>query len=290
MLEAELESFKNSLNERSVQLHEVQKVNDKLQAQVENQVDQLQHHENAIAKVRRDNENLTRHFDSLSAENSRLLSVIDALKSEQDTLRNELDTMAGSTQKYSEDIEKLSSEYNSSLLHNRDLEDALRCLEASIPGQIESSDLVASLRAQVKSLEDDLEEKKQAVRHLQLRSAEMKKMLQREMKSNSDNTNSQPSNGQASCTPPPPRGLTPIFSGISGEPFFDHSNEVVAEETLKYLRHVIFKFLTSPEVEAKQMVRALATILQFSGEEEKTLQDYLDWKMSWFGSKPKLPA
>jgi len=61
----------------------------------------------------------------------------------------------------------------------------------------------------------------------------------------------------------------------------------VSEVTLEYLRHVIFKFLTSTELDKqKQMTRAVATLLQFSAEEERKLQDYLDWKMSWFGSKP----
>ena len=40
-----------------------------------------------------------------------------------------------------------------------------------------------SLEEKRNQLEDDLEEKKQAVRHLQLRSNEMKKMIQKEMKS-----------------------------------------------------------------------------------------------------------
>ena len=39
-------------------------------------------------------------------------------------------------------------------------------------------------------------------------------------------------------------------------------SEVISSVTLAYMRHVILKFLTSPEVESKQMTRALATILQ----------------------------
>ena len=73
------------------------------------------------------------------------------------------------------------------------------------------------------------------------------------------------------------------YCALSGEP------EVISSVTLAYMRHVILKFLTSPEVESKQMTRALATILQFTKEEELRLQAYLDWKMSWFaGPKPKL--
>lgn len=56
----------------------------------------------------------------------------------------------------------------------------------------------------------------------------------------------------------------------------------------KYLKHVIIKFLTSREYEAQHLIRAVATLLKFSPEEEKLLQDTIDWRMSWFGTKPKI--
>lgn len=60
---------------------------------------------------------------------------------------------------------------------------------------------------------------------------------------------------------------------------------VMDEVNFRYLKHVIIKFLTSREVEARQLVKAVATLLQLSYEEEKLLQDTLTWKMSWFGSR-----
>lgn len=56
----------------------------------------------------------------------------------------------------------------------------------------------------------------------------------------------------------------------------------------KYLKHVIIKFLTSREYEAQHLTRAVSTLLKFSPEEEKLLNDTLEWKMSWFGAKPKV--
>lgn len=81
------------------------------------------------------------------------------------------------------------------------------------------------------------------------------------------------------------------------------------EVNFKYLKHVIVKFLTSREVtkktfpvflqisyflinflifqvEARHLIRAVATLLKLTKEEEKLLHDTLNWKMSWFGSKP----
>lgn len=56
----------------------------------------------------------------------------------------------------------------------------------------------------------------------------------------------------------------------------------------KYLKHVIIKFLTSREYEAQHLTKAVSTLLKFSADEEKLLQDTLEWKMSWFGSRPKI--
>lgn len=57
---------------------------------------------------------------------------------------------------------------------------------------------------------------------------------------------------------------------------------------LKYLKHVVIKFLTSREYEAQHLIKAISTLLQFTADEEKLVQDTLEWKKSWFGSKPKL--
>lgn len=55
----------------------------------------------------------------------------------------------------------------------------------------------------------------------------------------------------------------------------------------KYLKHVVLKFLTSREYEAIHLVKALSVLLNLSKDEEKTLKSTLEWKMSWFGVKPK---
>ncbi|XP_058825805.1 golgin subfamily A member 1 [Topomyia yanbarensis] len=61
---------------------------------------------------------------------------------------------------------------------------------------------------------------------------------------------------------------------------------VMDEVNFRYLKHVIIKFLTSREVEARHLVKAVSTLLQLTYEEEKLLQDTITWKKSWFGSRP----
>lgn len=53
-----------------------------------------------------------------------------------------------------------------------------------------------------------------------------------------------------------------------------------------YLKHVILKFLTSREMEAKHLIRAISTLLYLSDSEEKLLNDTLEYRKSWFGTKP----
>jgi len=58
------------------------------------------------------------------------------------------------------------------------------------------------------------------------------------------------------------------------------------EINFKYLKHVIIKFLTSREIESRHLIRAISTLLYLNSDEEKLLYDTINWKMSWFGTKP----
>jgi golgin subfamily A protein 1 len=39
---------------------------------------------------------------------------------------------------------------------------------------------------------------------------------------------------------------------------------------------------------AIHLIKALSVLLNFSNDEEKILKETLEWKMSWFGTRPKL--
>ena len=115
-------------------------------------------------------------------------------------------------------------------------------------------------------------------------SNEMKKMLQKELKpvaSASNQEFAEPTmiiNGfqTQNKTPSPVCDDTSIdadkhdFPSQHSKCARTKSGEFLSEINVKYLRHVIFKFLTSPEVEAKQMIRAVSTLLQFTCEEVGT--------------------
>uniref|UniRef100_A0A1A9ZR59 GRIP domain-containing protein n=1 Tax=Glossina pallidipes TaxID=7398 RepID=A0A1A9ZR59_GLOPL len=118
---------------------------------------------------------------------------------------------------------------------------------------------------EIDDLQRETVEKNKTIKILNQRLLDLKKTLQKEFCSAKN------SEGNCSC----------------GYRMHANDNGVVMDEVnFKYLKHVIVKFLTSREVEARHLLRAVATLLKLTKEEEKLLHDTLTWKMSWFGSKP----
>ncbi|XP_049959776.1 golgin subfamily A member 1 isoform X2 [Schistocerca serialis cubense] len=144
------------------------------------------------------------------------------------------------------------------------------------------------LRRTILDLEEQVAEKNKSVRVLQQRLGDMKKTLQRELRNPSHDTGDSvdviPS-GQAPAqgTGPGP-GPGPGTSSSRQPPPIGSEDDV----NFKYLKHVLMKFLTSREYEAQHLTRAVATLLHFTPEEERLLRETLEWKMSWFGTRPSL--
>lgn len=107
----------------------------------------------------------------------------------------------------------------------------------------------------------------------------MKKTLQQELKS--------PTNSFYECD------AAIIQPSLSTTKNVQHHFNAKSDEddvNFKYLKHVIIKFLTSREYEAQHLTKAVSTLLKLTRDEEKLLQDTLEWKMSWFGSRPRIGA
>nr|XP_022327021.1 golgin subfamily A member 1-like isoform X1 [Crassostrea virginica] len=63
-------------------------------------------------------------------------------------------------------------------------------------------------------------------------------------------------------------------------------NSLEKDINFQYLKHVVMKFMLSRDAEAVQLIRAVSVLLKFSAEEQKLIRETLEWKMSWFGSRP----
>ncbi|XP_017051122.1 golgin subfamily A member 1 [Drosophila ficusphila] len=126
----------------------------------------------------------------------------------------------------------------------------------------------------------EIVEKNKTIKTLNQRLVDLKKTVQKELRSAQISTENESH---------PTTILGHKISSSSIEPFpsGDKGNCIIMDEVnFQYLKHVIVKFLTSREVEARHLVRAVSTLLQLTPDEEKLLHDTLNWKMSWFGMKP----
>jgi golgin subfamily A member 1 len=122
----------------------------------------------------------------------------------------------------------------------------------------------------------------QAIKILNQRLFDVKKTLQEEIKNNnSGSCGSMPSNAPAILIPMNDNNNSFPTNNISGKIEMD-------EVKLTYLKHVILKFLTSRELEAKHLIRAVSTLLYLSDSEEKLLYDTIEYRKSWFGTKPSI--
>ncbi|XP_069674177.1 golgin subfamily A member 1-like isoform X2 [Periplaneta americana] len=156
-----------------------------------------------------------------------------------------------------------------------------------------ASNMEKELRSNISDLEEQLVEKNKNIRVLQQRLGDMKKTLQRELRLPAQSVDS--SNASESDSFSPAAVLTPSSSrhlqqkqhhqAVTNHRMTTDDDDDV---NFKYLKHVLIKFLTSREYEAQHLTRAVATLLRFSPEEERLLRETLEWKMSWFGTRPSL--
>ncbi|XP_024131123.1 golgin subfamily A member 1 isoform X2 [Oryzias melastigma] len=149
-----------------------------------------------------------------------------------------------------------------------------------------------------RDLEQQLSDKNRTIKQLQQRLAELKRTLQKELKikpeAEAEGKEKLPEsraekqqerlNQEPPPLPPPPSAPSPPTSNttVTNTSDLNDSQEI----NFEYLKHVVLKFMSSREAEAYQLIRAVSVLLHFTREEEDMLKQTLEYKMSWFGSKP----
>lgn len=157
-------------------------------------------------------------------------------------------------------------------------------------GSVTVDDL-AHMQKMNKELEQHLSEKNKTIKQLQQRLAELKRTLQKELKLKPD----QESEGRERLAEgrvekpegpekPFPEAPPPAVSRATVTNNSDLND--CREINFEYLKHVVLKFMSSREAEAYQLIKAVSVLLNFTREEEDMLKETLEYKMSWFGSKP----
>ncbi|XP_063753031.1 golgin subfamily A member 1 isoform X2 [Eleginops maclovinus] len=144
-----------------------------------------------------------------------------------------------------------------------------------------------------KDLEQQLTDKNRTIKQLQQRLAELKRTLQKELKlkpeSEAEGKEKFPESRadkpeRVYPEPPPASTLSPPTSNttVTNTSDLNDSREI----NFEYLKHVVLKFMSCREAEAFHLIRAVSVLLNFTREEEDMLKQTLEYKMSWFGSKP----
>lgn len=144
-----------------------------------------------------------------------------------------------------------------------------------------------------RELEQQLSDKNRTIKQLQQRLAELKRTLQKELKlkpePEAEGKEKLPeirAEKQERFCPDLPPASNP--SPPTSNPTVTNTSDLndKREINFEYLKHVVLKFMSSREAEAFQLIRAVSVLLNFTREEEDMLKQTLEYKMSWFGSKP----
>ncbi|XP_075180255.1 golgin subfamily A member 1 isoform X7 [Anomaloglossus baeobatrachus] len=130
---------------------------------------------------------------------------------------------------------------------------------------------IAQIQKENRDMEQQIAEKNKTIKQLQQRMAELKKTLQKELRLKPEVED------RLSPADPPPPSLT-----VTNNADLNDSREI----NFEYLKHVVLKFMSAREAEAFHLIKAVSVLLNFSVEEENLLKETLEYKMSWFGSKP----
>ncbi|KAJ3655166.1 hypothetical protein Zmor_014303 [Zophobas morio] len=269
---------------------------------------QLQDAVTEVKVVRKNLENTESELDKTGEECSKLKLSVDSEHEANSSLRQlitKLEKELGEEKTNSLNVQKtlsrVTAEKNTALLRNAEISQQMELvkqekrrqesemtdllnkvvqLEDENKKHIEVKVLEQELRNSVTELEEQLSEKNKNIKTLQLRLADMKKTLQQELRTpGNPNYHSDLLDNSAAI-------LTPSQVLTKGFPSVVRRDE--DDVNFKYLKHVVIKFLTSREYEAQHLTKAIATLLKFTADEEKLVNDTLEWKRSWFGSRPKL--
>ncbi|NXL83638.1 GOGA1 protein, partial [Alectura lathami] len=141
-------------------------------------------------------------------------------------------------------------------------------------GAVAAADVV-QLQKENRELEQQIAEKNKVIKQLQQRMAELKKTLQKELKIRPD---SEVPEVRERTNPEVPNASVTVTNNSD----LNDSREI----NFEYLKHVVLKFMSCRESEAFHLIKAVSVLLNFSQEEENMLKETLEYKMSWFGSKP----
>ncbi|XP_021269668.1 golgin subfamily A member 1 [Numida meleagris] len=268
-------------------LEETEKQKDKLQQQVSHlaslikEKDQLIDEKSGmLLKQKEELNQLSQDHEAALLQMHQLQSDIEAINSQamekEETARKEIEELKLQIQEFllAREHERNVSELEESA---RALNEHLHLPENRVTeqnGEVAATDVI-QLQKDNRELEQQIVEKNKMIKQLQQRMTELKKTLQKELKIRPDSE--VPEVREKTNSEVPNASVT-----VTNNSDLNDSREI----NFEYLKHVVLKFMSCRESEAFHLIKAVSVLLNFSQEEENMLKETLEYKMSWFGSKP----
>ncbi|XP_055742478.1 golgin subfamily A member 1-like isoform X2 [Salvelinus fontinalis] len=249
--------------------------------------EQLKQREEELQTLRNELQRAQSSLSQLQEEGERLRAWTQEREEEKDSqlvsLRQELLTQNEHLDSCQSRVSELEVEVETLTLQ-------LQTPEVCEPDQNGTVDDLDHMQEANRDLEQQLSDKNKTIKQLQQRLAELKRTLQKELKLKPETELEEKERAQEGrgerldrtftepAAPPAPGPNTTVTNTSD----LNDSREI----NFEYLKHVVLKFMSSREAEAYQLIRAVSVLLNFTGEEEDMLKETLEYKMSWFGSKP----
>ncbi|KFO07485.1 Golgin subfamily A member 1, partial [Balearica regulorum gibbericeps] len=293
--ESELNRLKNELSSRETvsieiakALEETRKQREELQQQVSHlsslikEKDQLIDEKcDMLLKQKEELDQLSQEHEAALLQMHQLQSDVEASNSraaeKEEMARKEIGELklqvqecllARKHEKNVSDLEELSRALNNKHLPSPEN----RVMEQN--GEVPAAGII-QLQKDNRELEQQIAEKNKMIKQLQQRMTELKKTLQKELKIRPDSE--VPEVREKANSEVPNASVT-----VTNNSDLNDSREI----NFEYLKHVVLKFMSCRESEAFHLIKAVSVLLNFSQEEENMLKETLEYKMSWFGSKP----
>ncbi|XP_005024502.2 golgin subfamily A member 1 isoform X1 [Anas platyrhynchos] len=227
-----------------------------------------------LNQLRQDHEAVLLQMHQLQSDieacNSQAMEKEEMARKEIDELKLQVQEcmLAREHEKNVSDLEESAGPLNNEHLHPPEN----RVMEQN--GEVAAADVI-QLQKDNRELEQQIVEKNKMIKQLQQRMTELKKTLQKELKIRPDSE--VPEVREKTNSEVPNTSVT-----VTNNSDLNDSREI----NFEYLKHVVLKFMSCRESEAFHLIKAVSVLLNFSQEEENMLKETLEYKMSWFGSKP----
>uniref|UniRef100_A0A3P8VKQ3 Golgin subfamily A member 1 n=1 Tax=Cynoglossus semilaevis TaxID=244447 RepID=A0A3P8VKQ3_CYNSE len=302
----DLESRQMVSTEIAKALEETRRQKEELQTQVEEQVLSLKRTQQDMSTVREtltareeDVKTLQNEVQSQQTSHATLQEEVEKLQAQLKQVELDRDSQLSSLkEQLVSQTEQLDSSQSRILFLEVEVETLTEQLRTPVVceedqnGSVTMDDL-DHIQNVNKDLEQQLNDKNKTIRQLQQRLAELKRTLQKELKlkpepeadAKEKSTESR-AEKQERASPDPPQVSAPSppssNTTVTNNSDLSDSREI----NFEYLKHVVLKFMSCREAEAFHLIRAVSVLLHFTREEEDMLKQTLEYKMSWFGSKP----